>query len=111
MTVTWLLTSGEKVTARKVKEKCELDVNVPTVQRTLLKIDLKYAKKKITLTKKHKGARVSILCDDSLDLTSSWRGICVNCQLKNKFTIEKSNANTVFWKEWIKTETGHLQIN
>ena len=27
-TVTWLLTSGEKVTARKVKEKCELDVNV-----------------------------------------------------------------------------------
>ena len=27
-TVTRLLTSGEKVTARKVKEKCELDVNV-----------------------------------------------------------------------------------
>ena len=26
-TVTRLLTSGEKVTARKVKEKCELDVN------------------------------------------------------------------------------------
>ena len=33
-TVTRLLTSGEKVTARKVKEKCELDVNVRTVQRT-----------------------------------------------------------------------------
>ena len=31
-TVTRLLTSGEKVTARKVKEKCELDVNVRTVQ-------------------------------------------------------------------------------
>ena len=27
-TVTRLLTSGEKVTAREVKEKCELDVNV-----------------------------------------------------------------------------------
>ena len=54
----------------------------------------------------------SILCDNSLDLTSPcWRGICVNCQLKNKFTIEKSNANTVFWKEWIKTETGHLRID
>ena len=39
----------------------------------------------------------SILCDDSLDLTSRWRGICVNCQLKNKFTIEKSNADTVFF--------------
>ena len=26
--VTWLLTSGEKITASKVKEKCELDVNV-----------------------------------------------------------------------------------
>ena len=59
-TVTWLLTSGEKVTARKVKEKCELDVNVRTVQRTLRRIGLKYAKakKKITLTKKHKGARL-----------------------------------------------------
>ena len=56
----WLLTSGEKVTARKVKEKCELDVNVRTVQRTLHRIGLKYskAKKKITLTKKHKGARL-----------------------------------------------------
>ena len=54
----------------------------------------------------------SILCDDSLDLTSPcWRGICVNCQLKNKFIIEKSDADTVFWKEWIKTETGHLRIN
>ena len=53
-----------------------------------------------------------ILCDDSLDLTSPcWRGICVNCQLKNKFTIEKSNADTVFWKEGIKTETGHLRID
>ena len=52
----------------------------------------------------------SILCDDSLDLTSPcWRDICVNCQLKNKFTIEKSDADTVFWKEWIKTETGHLR--
>ena len=59
-TVTRLLTSGEKVTARKVKEKCELDVNVWTVQRTLHRIGLKYAKakKKITLTKKHKGARL-----------------------------------------------------
>ena len=59
-TVTRLLTSGEKVTARKVKEKCELDVNVRTVQRMLHRIDLKYAKakKKITLTKKHKGARL-----------------------------------------------------
>ena len=59
-TVTRLLTSGEKVTARKVKEKCELDVNVRTVQRTLHRIGLKYAKakKKITLTKKHKGARL-----------------------------------------------------
>ena len=59
-TVTWLLTSGEKVTARKVKKKCELDVNVRTVQRTLHGIGLKYAKakKKITLTKKHKGARL-----------------------------------------------------
>ena len=59
-TVTRLLTSGEKVTARKVKEKCELDVNVRTVQRTLHMIGLKYAKakKKITLTKKHKGARL-----------------------------------------------------
>ena len=58
--VTRLLTSGEKVTARKVKEKCELDVNVRTVQRTLHRIGLKYAKakKKITLTKKHKGARL-----------------------------------------------------
>ena len=54
----------------------------------------------------------SILCDDSLDLTSPcWRGICVNCQLKKKFTIEKSDADTVFWKEWIKTETGHLRID
>ena len=59
-TVTRLLTSGEKVTARKVKEKCELEVNVRTVQRTLHRIGLKYAKakKKITLTKKHKGARL-----------------------------------------------------
>ena len=59
-TVTQLLTSGEKVTARKVKEKCELDVNIRTVQRTLHRIGLKYAKakKKITLTKKHKGARL-----------------------------------------------------
>ena len=59
-TVTRLLTSGEKVTAKKVKEKCELDVNVRTVQRTLHRIGLKYAKakKKITLTKKHKGARL-----------------------------------------------------
>ena len=59
-TVTWLLTSGEKVTARNVKEKCELDVNVRTVQRTLHWIGLKYAKakKKITLTKKHKGVRL-----------------------------------------------------
>ena len=59
-TVTQLLTSGEKVTARKVKEKCELDVNVRTVQRTLHRIGLKYAKvkKKITLTKKHKGERL-----------------------------------------------------
>ena len=57
---TRLLTSGEKVTARKVKEKCELDVNIRTVQRTLHGIGLKYAKakKKITLTKKHKGARL-----------------------------------------------------
>ena len=31
--------------------------------------------------------------------------------MKNKFTIEKSDADTVFWKEWIKTETGHLQID
>ena len=59
-TETRLLTSGEKVTARKVKEKCELDVNVRAVQRTLHRISLKYAKakKKITLTKKHKGARL-----------------------------------------------------
>ena len=59
-TVTRLLTSGEKVTARKVKEKCELDLNVRTVQRTLHRIGLKYAKakKKITLTKKHKEARL-----------------------------------------------------
>ena len=59
-TVTRLLTSGEKVTARKVKEKCELDINVRTVQITLRRIGLKYAKtkKKITLTKKHKGARL-----------------------------------------------------
>ena len=59
-TETRLLTSGEKVTARKVKEKCELDVNVRTVQRTLHRIGLKYAKakKNITLTKKHKGARL-----------------------------------------------------
>ena len=62
-TVTQLLTSGEKVTARKVKEKCELDVNVRTVQRTLHRIGLKYskAKKKITPTKKHKGARLKWL--------------------------------------------------
>ena len=62
-TVTRLLTSGEKVTARKVKEKCELDVNVRTEQRTLHRIGLKYAKakKKLTLTKKHKGARLE--CD------------------------------------------------
>ena len=59
-TVTWLLTSGEKVTARKVKEECELDVNVRTVQRTLHRIDFKYAKakNKITLTTKNKGARL-----------------------------------------------------
>ena len=59
-TVTRLLTSGEKITARKEKEKCELDVNVRTVQRTLNRISLKYekAKKKITLTKKHKGTRL-----------------------------------------------------
>ena len=59
-TVSRLLTSGEKVTARNVKEKCELDVNVRTVQRTLHRIDLKYAKakKKIKLTKKHKEARL-----------------------------------------------------
>ena len=50
MSVTRLLTS-EKVTARKVKEKCELDVNVRTVQSTPHRIGLKYAKakKKITL--------------------------------------------------------------
>ena len=59
-TVTRLLTSGEKITARKVKEKCKLVVNVRTVQRMLHRIGLKYpkAKKKITLTKKHKGARL-----------------------------------------------------
>ena len=59
-TVTRLLTSGEKVTARKVKEKCELDVNVRTVQTMLHMIGLKYAKskKKISLTKKHKGTRL-----------------------------------------------------
>ena len=36
-----------------MKEKCELDVNIRTVQRTLHRIGLKYAKakKKITLTK------------------------------------------------------------
>ena len=45
-TVTRLLTSGEKVTARKVKEKCELDVNARTLQRTLNRIGLKYAKAK-----------------------------------------------------------------
>ena len=45
-TVTRLLTSGEKVTARKVKEKCELDVNARTVQRTLHRIGLEYAKAK-----------------------------------------------------------------
>ena len=45
-TVTQLLTSGEKVTARKVKDKYELDVNVRTVQRTLHRIGLKYAKAK-----------------------------------------------------------------
>ena len=58
--LTRLLTSEEKVTARKVKEKCELDINVRTVQRTLHWIGLKYAKakKKITLTMKHKGARL-----------------------------------------------------
>ena len=44
-TVTRLLTSGERVTAKKV-EKCELDVNVRTVQRTLHRIGLKYAKAK-----------------------------------------------------------------
>ena len=44
--MTRLLTSGEKVTARKVKEKCELDVSVRTVQRTLHRIGLKYAKAK-----------------------------------------------------------------
>ena len=59
-TVTRLLTSGEKVTARKMKEWCELDINVRTIQRTLHRIGFKYAKakKKITLTKKHKGARL-----------------------------------------------------
>ena len=59
-TVTRPLTYGENVTARKMKEKCELDVNVRTVQRMLHRIGLKYAKakKKITLTKKHKGARL-----------------------------------------------------
>ena len=59
-TVTQLLTSGEKVTTRKMKKKYELDVNVQTVQRPLHRIGLKYAKakKKITLTKKHKGARL-----------------------------------------------------
>ena len=59
-TVTRLLTSGEKVTAWKVKEKCELDVNHRTEQRTLHRIGLKYAKakKKITLIKKLKGARL-----------------------------------------------------
>ena len=45
-TVTRLLTSGEKVTARKVKEKSELDVNIRTVQITLHRIGLKYAKAK-----------------------------------------------------------------
>ena len=53
----------------------------------------------------------SILCDDNLDLTSCWRSICVNCQLKNKFTIEKSDADTVFWKKWIKTESRYLPID
>ena len=43
-TVTRLLTSGEKVTARKVKEKCEFDVNARTVRRTLHRIGLNYAK-------------------------------------------------------------------
>ena len=59
-TVTRLLTSGERVTARKVKEKCELDVNVRTVQKTLHRISLKNgkAKKIIVLSKKHKGARL-----------------------------------------------------
>ena len=36
----------EKVTTRKVKEKWELDVNARTVQRTLHRIGLKYAKAK-----------------------------------------------------------------
>ena len=45
-TVTRFLTSGEKVTARKVKEKCELDVNVRIVQRMLHRIGSKYAKAK-----------------------------------------------------------------
>lgn len=31
--VTRLLSSGEKVTAKKVKEKCELDISVRTVQK------------------------------------------------------------------------------
>lgn len=55
-----MLSSGEKVTAKKVKEKCELDVSVRTVQRKLHEIGLKYAKikKRITLTRKHKEARL-----------------------------------------------------
>ena len=58
-TVTWLLTSGGKVTARKLKEKCELNVNVRTLQRTLHRIgSMQRLKKKITLTKKYKGARL-----------------------------------------------------
>lgn len=58
--VTRLLSSGEKVTAKKVKEKCALDVSVRTVQRKLHEIGLKYAKikKRITLTRKHKEARL-----------------------------------------------------
>ena len=31
--------------------------------------------------------------------------------MKNKFTIEKSDADTVLWKECIKTETRHLRID
>ena len=59
-TVIRLLTSGEKVIARKVKEKSELDVNVRTVHRTLHRIGLKYAKakKKNYTNKETQGARL-----------------------------------------------------
>ena len=54
----------------------------------------------------------SILCNHSSDLASPcWRGICNECQVGSNLTMKKADADTIFWKQWVKTETGHLRLD